>query len=267
MGSGSVAVRRPRAQKKPPASAEDAAQQPVRTAGEKDRHRLHATLLGFLTKFRHLVPDCDDLASQDVEWLDQVAREKLQPYLTPAFRAFLDVAHLSGFRRTKELIHEASAQMDTTMANALAIQVARGAIREFPEVFDFPHQGMADHELTTEVARIALSWISAQGCYDEVEPFLTNTEVSAQLRLKRLILAIRKAIRSQKSADVSPCNSGNAVEPAMASTPMYPSQRMWECSGHYPAGMRSPPWDCPPAPWCHSYGYGPVYPGRYVEWH
>mmetsp|Transcript_43126 Transcript_43126/g.104048 ORF Transcript_43126/g.104048 Transcript_43126/m.104048 type:complete len:255 (-) Transcript_43126:123-887(-) len=169
--------------------------------GEKERRRQRATLMGFMKRFRKTVPELAALdLSLDVDTLQTLIRDFLQQYMTPGFKAYLDAARLSEFRRTKELVHEASAQLDQEAGDALAIARCRGAIQEFPHIFSDAAEAANDVELITYVAKSAVAWLTDRGMYSNVEEFLANTEVSAQLRFKRLLLEIR---RVQQEREVS----------------------------------------------------------------
>mmetsp|Transcript_11312 Transcript_11312/g.25082 ORF Transcript_11312/g.25082 Transcript_11312/m.25082 type:complete len:259 (-) Transcript_11312:129-905(-) len=172
----------------------------VRSAvGEKERRRQRATLMGFMKRFRKTVPELAALdLSLDVDTLQTLIRDFLQQYMTPGFKAYLDAARLSEFRRTKELVHEASAQLDQEAGDALAIARCRGAIQEFPHIFSDAAQAANDVELITYVAKSAVAWLTDRGMYGNVEEFLGNTEVSAQLRFKRLLLEIRRVLQEKE---------------------------------------------------------------------
>lgn len=140
--------------------------------------------------------DADTAAGMDAEHIRAAAVEFLKPYRTVAFKTFADAAHLSDFRRTKELVHEVTAQLDANVANDLAITTSKAAVEEFPAVFgELYLQGLSRQEYVQVVCRRALDWLHEVGLFDVVAPFVADQTVSAQLRFKRVVLEIRRATK------------------------------------------------------------------------
>jgi len=158
-----------------------------RTAwGEKERRRQQSYLVHFAQRFRERL----GRVGESREELAQAGKIFLQKYLTPTRKAYLDKARLSEFRRTKELIHEATALLDPAAGSELAAAVCRSFGEEFPDISG-DLVGLSDVEVIQVVPRAALQWLCDRGLFGNVQEFLKHEEISAQLRFKRVALELR----------------------------------------------------------------------------
>mmetsp|Transcript_10499 Transcript_10499/g.26670 ORF Transcript_10499/g.26670 Transcript_10499/m.26670 type:complete len:210 (-) Transcript_10499:1057-1686(-) len=163
-------------------------------AREKDRH--HALLMGFAKRYHgHLGLCAEDIETMDVDAVKEIVREYLQQFRSTPFQTYADAAHLSDFRRAKELVHEASARVDDKAAGELAVAVCASGVEEFPDVFP----GLTKEETPEFVATcasVALQWLDARFRLSQsLLEFCQDEEATAQLRFKRVLLEIRRTVR------------------------------------------------------------------------
>lgn len=166
-----------------------------------------ATLLGFLERFYPHIPGLTARAvnSKPQAELKQIALNFLQNFMTPSFKLYLEAAHLSEFRRTKELVHEATAQLDAQVAGELAVTACRAGMKEFPDILAVHNaKRMSDAEFVVAVARKALQWLTDSSAFGDIESFLRCGEASAQLRFKRVLLEIRRVLKRRSSLAAPP---------------------------------------------------------------
>jgi hypothetical protein len=178
-----------------------------------------ATLLGFLERFYNHVPGLTARAvsSKPQAELKQVAVNYLQNFMTLSFKLYLEAAHLSEFRRTKELVHEATAQLDPQVAGELAVTACRAGMKEFPDILAVHNaKRMNDSDFVVAVASKALQWLVDNQAFGDIETFLQCTEASAQLRFKRVLLEIRRVLK-RRNLLASPPVSELEMPPGLAS--------------------------------------------------
>mmetsp|Transcript_5263 Transcript_5263/g.12528 ORF Transcript_5263/g.12528 Transcript_5263/m.12528 type:complete len:235 (+) Transcript_5263:51-755(+) len=170
---------------------------------EKERQRLTALLLSFLRRHHQHVPGMSQevIRRQSPQENQRIALTFLKQFASPALKAHLDAAHLSEFRRTKELVHEAMAHLDRNAAEELAIGALLDGVREFSDILASPEQdSMSDIDRTSDVVRRGIRWLDERGRFQKIEPLLSNTTASSQLRIKRMLLEMRRAVKDERRA-------------------------------------------------------------------
>uniref|UniRef100_A0A7S3XGP6 Uncharacterized protein n=2 Tax=Oxyrrhis marina TaxID=2969 RepID=A0A7S3XGP6_OXYMA len=168
---------------------------------EKERHR--ALIVAFARRFHDTVlcVDHEIAAAMDSDDIIVRALDFLRPYRTSSFKAFADAAHLSDFRRTKELVHEVTAQLDSVTAGSLAVSTCTAAVEEFPHVFpNSTLQDVTQSEFVSVVGKQAMDWLHRHELLTDVLLFV-RAQHDAELLQKPMYRFLRRLTpRWQKGA-------------------------------------------------------------------
>mmetsp|Transcript_129136 Transcript_129136/g.294713 ORF Transcript_129136/g.294713 Transcript_129136/m.294713 type:complete len:375 (-) Transcript_129136:431-1555(-) len=175
-------------------------------------------LQGFLQQFLPRIDTItvEDLATKPAEQLHGVVRVWLRErFMTWALQEYLTHVGACEHRRDEEIVMEARAQLDLAEGDALAVEACRQGILDFPKVLGLDLVApVSDVELTTSVARGAVAWLRQRGAFKHVAGFATDTTVSAQLRVKRLLLEMRREQRRASGKASKDRAGGKAEAPA-----------------------------------------------------
>mmetsp|Transcript_26713 Transcript_26713/g.64343 ORF Transcript_26713/g.64343 Transcript_26713/m.64343 type:complete len:276 (+) Transcript_26713:45-872(+) len=165
--------------------------------GEKEKRRQFGMLQTFARRFQLQIPGLEtaDVDTMDKEALSGIVRDFLHQYLSGGLKSYVEAGRLSGFRRLKELVQEASAQLDPSTDSSLAAAAARAAALEFPHL-GVSAENPSDVHVATALAKAGLTWLADHQLYDELHPVLSDEEASTQLRLKRIVLEVRRTSKA-----------------------------------------------------------------------
>lgn len=219
--------------------------------GEKEKRRQAGMLITFAKRYQEHIPELQgtDVDAADAEEVGVVVREFLHGFLSLPLRAYLEAGRLSGFRRLKELVQEASAQLDSVADSTLAAAMARSAAEDLPQLSVSPDCA-DDVAVATSVARAGLAWLADHGLLEALRPVLLDAEASTQLRLKRVLLEVRRGGKTRCAKEApgltreAPCRPApGLVRPA----PGLEEEKNWsvwsagaQCDTMQPAAM----WAC-----------------------
>jgi len=115
-------------------------------------------------------------------------------FLSPAVREYLEAQGACEHQRIEELVAEGMAMMDHKHSDRLVLDVCRRTVTELPEVVgDVALEDAGDLEFATAVAQAAVDWLNDRGLLKSISSAIADPAVSAQLRLKRVLLEIHRA--------------------------------------------------------------------------